>query len=254
MRFEKRSKTPVMHEKEIELQHIGTVKLVKHKRARRIKITVKPTGVRVTIPVSVSFKTGEEFATSKKEWIKKAKEKIPTDILLLNFDSDGRLFSTRNYLYKLEPAEIDFVNVKVLKSDNTVLFQHPQHLNINSPKVQRALKYGAEEMLRKEAKEYLPQRTHEIGAKMGLTFKRIFIKNNKSNWGSCSSLGNINLNLHLMRLPDRLIDFVIVHELLHTIIPNHGPRFKEMINRSFPDSKTLNTELKKYSPLSFNLK
>jgi hypothetical protein len=107
-------------------------------------------------------------------------------------------------------------------------------------------------MLRQDAKDYLPARTSDISGMMGLNYKRVFIKNNKTNWGSCSSLGNINLNLHLMRLPDRLIDFVIVHELLHTIIPNHGSKFKEMMNRSFPDAKQLNSELKKYSPLKYN--
>lgn len=236
------------NEKEIELHNIGPVRLVKHNKAKRIKITVKPRDIRVTIPVSASFSDGEKFAYSRLEWIKKVREKFPAKSLFADLADSGELFRTRNHIYRAEPAEINFLKVSYLKEREIILFQYPEKFKLTSPELERALKYAIDEMLRKEAKQYLPARTGEIGGRMGLKYKKVFIKNNKSNWGSCSSLGNINLNLHLMRLPDRLIDFVIVHELTHTIIPNHGPRFKEMMRGIFPDSQRLNNELKKHNP------
>jgi predicted metal-dependent hydrolase len=103
-------------------------------------------------------------------------------------------------------------------------------------------------VLRYEAKRYLPGRTRELANQLGYTFKALTIKNNKTNWGSCSSLKNINLNLHLMRLPDRLIDFILVHELVHTKIPNHGPLFKERLKGHFPDAAELDIAIKKFRP------
>lgn len=238
----------MINEKKIDLKDVGTVRLVKHKKTRRIKISVKPGEVKVTIPVSLSFRAGEEFAVSKREWIKKVQRKIPSNNLIVQNSLTGELFKSRKYLYKLEPSDIDFLKIRYIESRDTILFQYPQKLNIESPELQKALKYGIDEMLRIEAKEYLPGRVHDIGTKMKFRYKKVFIKNNKTNWGSCSTLGNINLNLHLVRLPDKLIDFIIVHELLHTKIPNHGPQFKETMNRIFPDSVQLNKQLKKYSP------
>lgn len=100
--------------------------------------------------------------------------------------------------------------------------------------------------IRKRAHKELPGRIEALAAKLNATiiiknnfgmrknnpfsYERLAIKNNRSNWGSCSSLGNINLNMHLVNLPDELIDFVIIHELCHLVYHNHSPRFHELVN------------------------
>lgn len=72
---------------------------------------------------------------------------------------------------------------------------------------------GLVERLRKEAKAILPQKTAFFAGRYGFQYKRLTIKHNSSNWGSCSRAGNINLNLNLVRLPEPLCDYVILHEL-----------------------------------------
>ena len=61
-------------------------------------------------------------------------------------------------------------------------------------------------------------------------FRRVAIKNNRTNWGSCSTLRNINLNMYLVLLPTELMDYVIAHELCHLVYPNHSPRFHALLN------------------------
>ena len=85
------------------------------------------------------------------------------------------------------------------------------------------------EAMRKEAKELLPRRLSELAERYGFSYGRVFIKHNSSNWGSCSALGNINLNLNLVRLPQLLCDHVILHELCHLRHPNHGPEFHALL-------------------------
>ena len=102
-------------------------------------------------------------------------------------------------------------------------------------------------ILRGRAKKYLPQRVEELSHRHGLAYNRVFIKNLKSRWGSCSAKNNINLNLHLMRLPENLIDYVILHELAHTKEKNHGKGFYDLLNSFMHDAKVFERELKNYS-------
>ena len=62
------------------------------------------------------------------------------------------------------------------------------------------------------------------------SYNRLFLKNNVSNWGSCSTKRNINLNVNLVNLPEHLIRYVILHELCHLVYMNHGPQFHALLD------------------------
>lgn len=94
----------------------------------------------------------------------------------------------------------------------------------------RRRKAVPDEALRAEAKAWLIPRLQELAAKHGFSYNKVFIKNNVSNWGSCSTKGNINLNMQLMRLPQELRDYVILHELCHLKQLNHGAEFHALLN------------------------
>lgn len=100
--------------------------------------------------------------------------------------------------------------------------------------------------LRSRAKAFLPGRTAELASMFGFSYNRVSIKHNVSNWGSCSSKGNINLNLNLMRLPDHLRDYVILHELCHLTHMNHGPEFHALLESVCPGHRVLSRELKNW--------
>ena len=87
------------------------------------------------------------------------------------------------------------------------------------------------ERLRAEAKAFLPGRLQELADRYGFTYGKVFIKHNKSNWGSCSARGNINLNLNLMRLPEDLRDYILLHELAHLRHANHGQKFHALLEQ-----------------------
>jgi len=81
------------------------------------------------------------------------------------------------------------------------------------------------ESLRARAKAELPGRLKALADRYGFHYNRLFIKHNSSNWGSCSTRGNINLNLNLMRVPEPLQDYILLHELTHLHHPDHSPAF-----------------------------
>ncbi len=114
-------------------------------------------------------------------------------------------------------------------------------------RVRRKAPAGAQvEQLRAQAKTQLPPRLAALAARHGFTYARVFIKNNVSNWGSCSVKGNINLNLRLLTLPERLQDYVMLHELCHLREMNHGPRFHALLESVCPGHRELEKELRTY--------
>ena len=102
------------------------------------------------------------------------------------------------------------------------------------------------ERLRAQAKEELPPRLAQLSAIHGFKYNKVFIKNNLSNWGSCSSLKNINLNLRLVTLPQELQDYVMLHELCHLKYLNHGPQFHALLESVCPGHRDLARRMKEY--------
>lgn len=92
------------------------------------------------------------------------------------------------------------------------------------------------EALRRQAKAVLPQRLAELAQRYGFVYKRVTIKHNASNWGSCSTLGNINLNLNVVRLPKILQDYVLLHELCHLRHQDHGHAFHLLLEHVLTDN------------------
>jgi predicted metal-dependent hydrolase len=80
------------------------------------------------------------------------------------------------------------------------------------------------------AKLILKNRLREMADKHGFKYNKVFIRNQKTRWGSCSNLNNINLNINLVSLTEELMDYVIMHELVHTEIKNHSKKFWSRLN------------------------
>ena len=104
------------------------------------------------------------------------------------------------------------------------------------------------ESLRATAKAALPPRLADLAARYGFRYHRVAIKHNTSNWGSCSTKGNINLNLNLMRVPRPLQDYILLHELTHLNHPDHGPAFHARLENLLSDHFARNREEFDFQP------
>lgn len=107
--------------------------------------------------------------------------------------------------------------------------------------------------IKKGARAALTARTLELSKLHGFTHSdgtpligRIALKDNKSNWGSCSAKGNINLNIRLHLIPAHLRDYVILHELCHLRHLDHGAQFHQLLESICPGHLSLRQELKRY--------
>ena len=89
--------------------------------------------------------------------------------------------------------------------------------------------------LAKRAAAVIPQRVAYYAQKIGVTYGRITIRNQKTRWGSCTAEGNLNFNCLLMAAPQEVLDSVIVHELCHRLHADHSKAFYAEVYRAFPD-------------------
>ena len=92
------------------------------------------------------------------------------------------------------------------------------------------------EALRRKAKAELPSRLAELAGRYGFVYNRVVIKHNATNWGSCSSKNNINLNLNIVRLPKVLQDYILLHELCHLRHHDHGHAFHLLLEHLLTDN------------------
>ncbi len=92
------------------------------------------------------------------------------------------------------------------------------------------------ESMRRQAKDQLPVRLAELAARYGFVYNKVTIKHNSTNWGSCSARNNINLNLNIVRLPDILRDYILLHELCHLRHHDHGHAFHLLLEHVCTDN------------------
>ena len=97
-----------------------------------------------------------------------------------------------------------------------------------------------------KAKRKLTRRLKHLTLKHGFTYNRVFIRNQKTRWGSCSHKNNISLNMKIIRLPEELMDYVILHELTHIRFKNHSNDFWVELNRLVGNGKGMASRLREY--------
>ena len=104
------------------------------------------------------------------------------------------------------------------------------------------------EALRRAAKADLPERIARIAAQTGLRYGKMTVRASRTKWGSCTGRNDISLSLFLMKLPERLRDYVIVHELCHTVHHDHSPQFHALVDRLLGGrERELMRELRRYA-------
>jgi predicted metal-dependent hydrolase len=126
----------------------------------------------------------------------------------------------------------------------------PGSTDFDSEQVQQLLQTLFEKALRYEAKRILLQRLQMLAERHSFHYTGVTVRNTQSRWGSCSSQKGISLSLSLMLLPEHLIDYVLLHELCHTVEMNHGERFWQLMDKVTDNrTQTLRRELKKHRML-----
>jgi predicted metal-dependent hydrolase len=207
-----------------------------------MRMRVMPDGsVRITVPRRTAVAHAVEFAQSHIEWIRQQQKTARERTVIF---TAGAPIKTR--CHEITVSHHALNTCRIVRDGAAIHILLPENADITTAAIQQKIKTIVEEVMRSEALNYLPVRMNELALAFGLTFGRITVKNIKTRWGSCSAVNNINLNLHLMQLPDRLIDYVLLHELAHVKEKNHSQRFWDFLEEICPNARQLDKELKQY--------
>ncbi len=232
-------------ERKIFFRGIGEVVIRKRRNTRRLSIRVNRNGeVSMSIPFLVSYRDAERFLEQRNEWIKKTQARLQLSVGPKMIYGEGEIMSTRYHRINVERN----VNPRPffrIGRDETVISIHHE-CDITLEHIQDFIRQAVTETIRAEAKAHLVPRVEALAEQHRFKYKRVTVKNLTSRWGSCSSANNINLNIHLIRLPSHLADYVIIHELVHTVHRNHSSAFWEELGKHVREPRVLAKELRKY--------
>lgn len=239
-------------------KHVIPYEERKSVRAKRIIITVFVDKVRVSVPRGATNKKVKEFVKASQEkilehWLKlreKQAAQVPQAFqpdsaagIRLGIPGQGMIpFLGRFVSYQTQTYQGKRCGLKVKaksKSSSDLLMDRSIEILLpedSSPTERPTL---MKEVLiywyKNEARKVFERKLAHYAASMGVRYGQIRLKEQKTKWGSCSGLGNINLNWQLIRAPEKVVDYVIIHELAHLKQMNHSPEFWQIVAREMPD-------------------
>jgi predicted metal-dependent hydrolase len=230
-----------MAQRTVFVPEIGELILSKRKGATHMRLSINAAGkIRVGMPYWTPYQTGITFARSKSEWIK---THLAAHTIRKLHDGDLVGKSHRiKYVYQQ-----DRKSVATSITTNQILVT--TGLSLNDMRVQAKIIAACEKSLKIEAEHLLPQRLKYLAEKHGFTYKEVLVRKLTARWGSCSNKDVITLSYYLMQLPWNLIDYVLLHELVHTRHLHHGKDFWDEFKAILPNAKTLQKEIRPYKPL-----
>ena len=212
---------------------LGLVLIKPNQRAKNVIARRKQNSITLTVP---SFYKKADILRAFEQLKPKLLSIAPKPVLLID---ENTILETFSFKVSIQRYSLpDFLRMS-LKNKELIVFV-PQQTDLSAPNIQNAIKELIRQGLRFEAKRILSEKAADFASKNKLIFKDVKINKSQSRWGSCSSKKSINFSLYLLLLPEKLIDYVVLHELAHTVEMNHGERFWKLLDTLCgEDSKTL---------------
>ncbi len=188
--------------------------------------------VQLFVPLAFTDEDVEKLLEKKSQWIASKRQFFEQKTKIQLRRNEMLLFGNR-YAYFYSS-----------KYQNKVLINHESRTiqakrNLLDAVVQ-------EKWLKSVARKYVLERAEKLSAALLLSYNKLYIRSQKRKWGNCSSEKNISINWRLIKAPDFVIDYVIIHELCHTLIMKHTVKFTTLLNSHCPDYKQAQAWLDKY--------
>lgn len=226
---------PIIQDKEF-----GKITVRRSAKATQVRLRVAPDGtLRASMPLYAPlFLLKRLLKSSRVELHQLLEQSRPNESF-----SDGQQIGKSHTIIVRTSARL---SAKV--KGQHIVVELPSNIPISSPQATQEVRSAVIAALRVEAKSYLPKRLAYLANQRGFEYTKVRFSHSSGRWGSCSSHGTISLNIALMKLPFELIDYVLLHELAHTVHMNHSQAFWELVEKGDPLYKQHRKLLKNEAP------
>lgn len=213
------------------------VAIRRNARARRLILRLNKTadGVIVTVPESAAEADAVRFARTQAGWIEKRLASRPNIVAF----EDGAIIPLRGVRHRISHCP----------GRRGTVWTEPQ---VDAPAVlyvagdQEHLARRLRDWLKRQARAELKDRCAHYADVMGLSFRRVDLRDQTSRWGSCSSSAVLSFSWRLILAPPHVLDYVAAHEVAHLKEMNHSPRFWCLVEEAFPKMKESRRWLKQH--------
>lgn len=220
---------------------LGEIRLRRTSSRSAVRFSLSTAGVlKMSLPKLMPVFMAKRIINSSADELRKLLESKPS-----LYVKDGTQVGKRHILEIRQGVAKHSVRV----TGNRLIVTLAAGQAVHDAKVQDAIRATIIRILRKEAKEHLPGRIRHLADTYGFTYEKLRFTHAGTRWGSCSSNKTISLNIALMSLPFELIDYVLLHELAHTVEMNHSKAFWNTVAQTDPSYENHRNELKSYSPV-----
>ncbi|HEY9407861.1 MAG TPA: SprT family zinc-dependent metalloprotease [Nitrososphaera sp.] len=210
-----------------------------NKRTKRLRLVSDINGVQAMVPLSYNPKELEIFVTSKRDWILRTSQHY-SKLKELNggLEPDSLYFLGSRYRFHVvkdrRPSTVVSDAIKLITFHVTDRRRYKQHIH---------------EWYKQHTARIIADRLPTLARRFNVKYNKISIKDQKSRWASCSKNGNLNFNLLLVAAPSNVIDYVMIHELMHLIEFDHSHQFWQLVKEADPDYKKHREWLANYAPV-----
>lgn len=209
--------------------HGFIAEVIRTNRRKSADIRVEDGAVSVIVPTNTSAEKIDQLLAAKRRWIK---EKITLHQEMTPASSkryvsgEALSYLGRNYRLKVETG--NFAPVKLLSGRLVVTVP-------NGTEQPHMVRNALVRWYKRQAEQKLTEKVERFAPMVGVEPAGVGIRTFKSRWGSCTARGKLDFNWQIMMAPNRMVDYVVIHELCHLIRHDHSPAFWKEMSRSMPD-------------------
>jgi predicted metal-dependent hydrolase len=223
-------------------EEFGRITLRRSAKASHVRIRVAPDGrLRASLPLYAPTFLVKRLIKTSRDQLRAMLAEQTSDTL---FEHGMQIGKSHTLIARHTTSP----KASIRRHGQQIIVSLPAEKQLLDPDITRLVRDTVIEALRVEAKSYLTKRLAYLAEQGGFTYEKARFSHASGRWGSCSSSGTISLNIALMKLPFELIDYVLVHELSHTIHMNHSKEFWTLVEQSDPHYKQHRHDLKKETP------